>query len=277
MSEKYRKASQKVSPTEWWSMYGRIVCPNLAPIAIRILSQTVTASNCERNWTTFSLIHTKTRNRLKIERLENLVFCHYNMRLRKRRLQREENNEQLIDLDKIFHDEDPLQPWITETEPPVLDGGDDSWMNEDTDDFGGSGNDDDGGDGRNDDIPDNTYVRDDDDYNPYDQSREYGARGNVSQTPNFRRSQSERGDFGGGSRQAAYFGTGYGETETSTNSNTDIYNSYYDSQQQQEDLSSVDSVVDSFFGTTDYRNFYPHSYNYDDDEITEPARHSFWQ
>ena len=46
-------------------------------------------------------------------------------------------------------------------------------------------------------------LRDDDDYNPYDQSREYGARGNISQTPNFRRSQSERGDFGGGSRQAA--------------------------------------------------------------------------
>ncbi|MQL83980.1 hypothetical protein Taro_016478 [Colocasia esculenta] len=51
----------------------------LARIAIRILSQTTSSSQCERNWSTFSLIHTKVRNKLSATRLEKLVYCHYNM------------------------------------------------------------------------------------------------------------------------------------------------------------------------------------------------------
>ncbi|XP_050156185.1 uncharacterized protein LOC126630061 [Malus sylvestris] len=50
-------------------------------LAIKVLSQTASSSACERNWSTFALIHTKQRNRLAHSRLEKLVYCYYNMKL----------------------------------------------------------------------------------------------------------------------------------------------------------------------------------------------------
>ncbi|KAF1883435.1 hypothetical protein Lal_00042193 [Lupinus albus] len=38
--------------------------PELKSIAIKVLSQTTSTTNCERNWSTFSYIHTKKGNRL---------------------------------------------------------------------------------------------------------------------------------------------------------------------------------------------------------------------
>ncbi|MQM05959.1 hypothetical protein Taro_038777 [Colocasia esculenta] len=67
----------------WWLDHGRTYeYENLAYVAIWVLSQTTSAIGCERNWSTFGLIHTKQRNSLKSARLEKLVFCHYNMRLK---------------------------------------------------------------------------------------------------------------------------------------------------------------------------------------------------
>ncbi|RVX06633.1 hypothetical protein CK203_029523 [Vitis vinifera] len=66
---------------EWWFMYGNQT-PTLRKLAIKVLSQTASSSACERNWSTFALIHTKQRNRLAYPRLEQLVFCYYNMRLK---------------------------------------------------------------------------------------------------------------------------------------------------------------------------------------------------
>ncbi|XP_051136526.1 uncharacterized protein LOC127255179 [Andrographis paniculata] len=68
-------------PADWWNMYGD-EAPNLRKIALKVLSQTCTSSGCERNWSTWALIHTKLRNRLAIEKLHKLVYVHYNMRLR---------------------------------------------------------------------------------------------------------------------------------------------------------------------------------------------------
>ncbi|RZS09853.1 hypothetical protein BHM03_00040985 [Ensete ventricosum] len=47
---------------EWWIQFGGDA-PHLRKVVIRVLSQT-TSSDCERNWSTFALIHTKVRNRL---------------------------------------------------------------------------------------------------------------------------------------------------------------------------------------------------------------------
>ncbi|RVW40601.1 hypothetical protein CK203_079132 [Vitis vinifera] len=66
---------------EWWFMYGNQT-PTLRKLVIKVLSQTVSSSAYERNWSTFALIHTKQRNRLAYPRLEQLVFCYYNMRLK---------------------------------------------------------------------------------------------------------------------------------------------------------------------------------------------------
>ncbi|MCO5563502.1 hypothetical protein L7F22_017145 [Adiantum nelumboides] len=69
------------TPLTWWHSYGRVGLPNLSRIALRILSQDCSAGACERNWSAYSLIHTKIRNRLSTTQLEKLVYCRANMRL----------------------------------------------------------------------------------------------------------------------------------------------------------------------------------------------------
>ena len=69
-------------------MYGNHA-PTLRNLAFKVLSQTASSSPYERNWSTFSLIHTKQRNRLAYPRLQQLVFCYYNMKLKIRDMQAE--------------------------------------------------------------------------------------------------------------------------------------------------------------------------------------------
>ncbi|KAL6494206.1 hypothetical protein OROGR_031006 [Orobanche gracilis] len=51
---------------------------------MRILSQTSSSSGCECNWSVFDRIHTKKRNKLEHQSLNDLVFVHYNLRLQDR-------------------------------------------------------------------------------------------------------------------------------------------------------------------------------------------------
>lgn len=100
---------------EWWYIHGTCA-PNLRKIAMKLLSQTASASGCERNWSTFSLIHTKVRNRLSYPKLEKLVFAHYNMRLRLRHMMRDskmiEDEFKPIDLANIYECQgDHLTEW----------------------------------------------------------------------------------------------------------------------------------------------------------------------
>ena len=62
-------------------MYGNqaLIMRNLV---LKVLSQTASSLACERIWNTFSLIHTKQRNQLAYPRLQQLVFCYYNMKLK---------------------------------------------------------------------------------------------------------------------------------------------------------------------------------------------------
>ena len=78
----------KLVAAEWWFMYGNQT-PTLRKLAIKVLSQTTSSSVYERNWSTFALIHTKQRNRLAYPQLEQLVFCYYNMRLKLRNMEAE--------------------------------------------------------------------------------------------------------------------------------------------------------------------------------------------
>ncbi|WOL07350.1 hypothetical protein Cni_G16090 [Canna indica] len=110
---------------EWWLQFGN-ESPTLRKIATRILSQTTSSSGCERNWSTFALIHTKPRNRLSYARLEKLVYVHYNMRLRMRALQNEDReilHVDPFDVEFVQGDADPIIDWWSamETDPPLLD------------------------------------------------------------------------------------------------------------------------------------------------------------
>ncbi|GLJ14983.1 hypothetical protein SUGI_0244610 [Cryptomeria japonica] len=94
---KRRRATLR--PDLWWEDYGATT-PNLQKLAIRILSQPCSASGCERNWSVFENIHTKKRNRLTQQRLNDLVYVRYNIRLHEKKVLGQDSHEAL-DLDDI--------------------------------------------------------------------------------------------------------------------------------------------------------------------------------
>ena len=68
------------SPSGWWRMYGDKT-PDIRTLAMRLLSQVASSSAAERNWSTFSFIHSIKRNRLTSKRAEKLVYVHSSLRL----------------------------------------------------------------------------------------------------------------------------------------------------------------------------------------------------
>ncbi|KAI3698708.1 hypothetical protein L2E82_42453 [Cichorium intybus] len=65
---------------DWWSTYGAET-PELAEVAKKVLSQPISSSWAERNWSTYSYIHNVKRNRLNEKRADKLVYIHSNIRL----------------------------------------------------------------------------------------------------------------------------------------------------------------------------------------------------
>ncbi|XP_049369458.1 uncharacterized protein LOC125834347 [Solanum verrucosum] len=68
----------------WWANHG-VSAPLLQQLAYKLLTQPASSSCCERNWSTYSLIHNIKRNKLATSRAEDLVFVHYNLRLLSRK------------------------------------------------------------------------------------------------------------------------------------------------------------------------------------------------
>ncbi|XP_030941043.1 uncharacterized protein LOC115982846 [Quercus lobata] len=107
--------SKTTHPDEWWKLWGADA-PNLQKLAIRILSQTSASSGCERCWSLFDQIHSKRRNRLEHQRLNDLVFVNHNLRLR-HRLYNKKLNFDPIDYASI----DKTDFWVfVEEEDPYL-------------------------------------------------------------------------------------------------------------------------------------------------------------
>ncbi|XP_004299161.1 PREDICTED: uncharacterized protein LOC101293587 [Fragaria vesca subsp. vesca] len=70
----------KMDPMKWWIVHGSTT-PNLQKIALKLLGQPCSSSCCERNWSTYTFIHSLRRNRITPQRAEDLVFVHNNLRL----------------------------------------------------------------------------------------------------------------------------------------------------------------------------------------------------
>ena len=68
----------------WWTNRGQYV-PLLMSLAMKLLSQPASSSCCERNWSTYSFIHSVKRSALTPKRAEDLVFVHSNLRHLSRR------------------------------------------------------------------------------------------------------------------------------------------------------------------------------------------------
>jgi hypothetical protein len=67
-----------MEPHQWWHRVGGNA---LSKIAKRILSLTCSASSCERNWSMYSFVHSKSRNRLRVDKAEALVYIYTNSKL----------------------------------------------------------------------------------------------------------------------------------------------------------------------------------------------------
>ncbi|XP_077246742.1 uncharacterized protein LOC143886577 [Tasmannia lanceolata] len=100
----------KLGPVAWWNQFGGNV-EELQTFAIRILSQTCNATGCERNWSTFEHIHSAKTNRLEHQRLDDLVFVHYNLKFRERDLLRKSSTtSDPLSIDHL----DVMMGWVAE-------------------------------------------------------------------------------------------------------------------------------------------------------------------
>ena len=73
------------NPIGWWRMYGG-KSQDLRNLALCLLSQVSSSLAAERNWSTYSFIHSAKRNRLTSKRAEKLVYMHSSLRLLSRKL-----------------------------------------------------------------------------------------------------------------------------------------------------------------------------------------------
>ncbi|XP_058779267.1 uncharacterized protein LOC131653196 [Vicia villosa] len=100
-SEIAQRGLENKTPTQWWESYGD-EHPELQNFAIRVLSLTCSSSGCERNWSAFEMVHTKKRNRLKQQTMNDLVYVMVNTRLTKNKAERKKRDLTIDD----FQDDD---------------------------------------------------------------------------------------------------------------------------------------------------------------------------
>ncbi|KAJ7970782.1 Dimer_Tnp_hAT domain-containing protein [Quillaja saponaria] len=73
-----------LDPKMWWLVHGSSASL-LQNIALKLLGQPCSSSCCERNWSTYSFIHSMRRNKITPQRAEDLVYVHTNLRLLSRK------------------------------------------------------------------------------------------------------------------------------------------------------------------------------------------------
>ncbi|GAB4826523.1 hypothetical protein Ancab_039985 [Ancistrocladus abbreviatus] len=82
--EESTRARWEMDAKSWWLLYG-VYTPKLQDLVVRLLGQVSSSSCYERNWSTYSFLHSLRRNKITPQRVEDLVFVHTNLRLLARR------------------------------------------------------------------------------------------------------------------------------------------------------------------------------------------------
>ncbi|XP_039795224.1 uncharacterized protein LOC120660673 isoform X2 [Panicum virgatum] len=108
-----------MAAADWWVLFGGDT-PELQKYAIRIVSQCVSSSGCERNWSTFALVHTKVRNRHGYEKLRKLVYVRHNLKQRlkhagvgKNQTKEKEADPCALLMDcTLFDESNPIMDWL---------------------------------------------------------------------------------------------------------------------------------------------------------------------
>jgi hypothetical protein len=103
---------------DWWTSYGG-QCKELQKLSKLIVSQCCSSSGCERNWSTFALVHTKLRNRIGYEK-HKLVYVHYNVKLCIQQFETDFQSRQEKDIDPfsvmmdiaLYDESNPIMEWL---------------------------------------------------------------------------------------------------------------------------------------------------------------------
>ncbi|KAL3683431.1 hypothetical protein R1sor_001453 [Riccia sorocarpa] len=130
LAEKY-----KDEPHRWYIVYGDGI-PAMRDLVMQILGQSVTSSACERNWSSFSHIHTKKRNRLTAERVDKLVYVAFNKNISS--IHRKLERQGAKTLNKYLHSrgkQQKIRRFVDEHEEPTKFGCDLSkWLDDQAED-----------------------------------------------------------------------------------------------------------------------------------------------
>ncbi|XP_061376265.1 uncharacterized protein LOC133318284 [Gastrolobium bilobum] len=73
-----------MNPNDWWGVHG-CSAPLLKKLALKLTAQLSSSSCAERNWSTYSFVHSMKRNKMDPKRAEDLVYIHSNLRLLSRK------------------------------------------------------------------------------------------------------------------------------------------------------------------------------------------------
>ncbi|KAL6514773.1 hypothetical protein OROGR_020352 [Orobanche gracilis] len=110
------------NPLDWWGAFGGNTI-ELTMFAKRVVGLCCSSSGCERNWSTFEFIHTKKRNRLEHQRLNDLVYIQYNRKIATRFQKRREDGKNFDPL--LLDDFQWDNEWVN---GEVVDPGDVDWF-----------------------------------------------------------------------------------------------------------------------------------------------------
>lgn len=87
----------------WWNHHGAISLTTI--LTIGLLSQVSSSSTTERNWSTYSFIHSLNMNRLTSKREKNLLGVH--------------NGLHLTNCEALLYKESPTTQWDVEPKEPT--------------------------------------------------------------------------------------------------------------------------------------------------------------
>lgn len=96
----------------WWQQHG-ISCIELQRIAVRILSQTCSSFACEHDWSLYDQIHSKRQNFLSQKKLNDIMYVHYNLRLRECQVRKRSRDPKSTSVDSVLQ-EHLLRDWIVD-------------------------------------------------------------------------------------------------------------------------------------------------------------------
>ncbi|KAI9125732.1 hypothetical protein K1719_003150 [Acacia pycnantha] len=100
----------ELEPAAWWQQHG-ISCLELQRIAVRILGQTCSSFGCEHDRSIYDQIYSKRRNRLSQRKLNDLIYVHYNLRLRECQSRKRSKDSSSVSFDTSLQ-ETLLEDWI---------------------------------------------------------------------------------------------------------------------------------------------------------------------